>query len=415
MNGVNKLFWRDWLYADPCLFLSLDALHQWHKLFQDHPIEWAKGWLGPKELDRRVSVLQPRVGFRHFRNGFTRFRQHTGKETKDLERVYLGVISGHKNVSDGILKAMRAMLDFIYLAQYESHSTSTLGYLEDALRTFHRFKQHIADSGVRSGPRQNGKFHIPKIELMQHVTRLIKLLGSAPQFSSEQSERCHIDMAKHPYKATNRKDYAEQMCRYLDQHERVRLFSTLTVWQLARDEATNIDDPSEYQHILSHLLPFQQVTGALRQSACDIFNARANLCSKTTAFHLRDVPNMQGAFPLNIQCLYQIPNFQDDLRKYFLGRRAKAGISLPFNTIDIWWQVRMQLRDPQDSEMVLPPLTVQAKPPTNEETVGRYNFIILHGKTQADDLCEEFEPGPTERAYDHVGVQGNIPGRMIYF
>ena len=75
----------------------------------------------------------------------------------------------------------------------------------------------------------------------------------------------------------------------------------------------------------------------------------------------------------------------------------------------------MQLRDPQDSEMVLPPLTVQAKPPTNEETVRRYNFIILHGKTQADDLHEEFELGPTERAYDHVGVQGNIPGRMIYF
>ena len=42
LNGVDKPFWRDWLYADPCLFLAPDALHQWHKFFQDHPIEWAK-------------------------------------------------------------------------------------------------------------------------------------------------------------------------------------------------------------------------------------------------------------------------------------------------------------------------------------------------------------------------------------
>ena len=212
LNGVDKPFWRDWLYADPCLFLAPAALHQWHKLFQDHPIEWAKRWLGPLELDRRLSVLQPRVGFRHFRNGFTRFRQHTGKETKDVERVFLGIIVGHKNVSSGILKAMRAFLDFVYLAQYESHSTATLGYLEEALQKFHKFKQHIADSGVCNGPRQNGEFHIPKIELMQHVKRLIEHLGSAPQFSSEQTERCHIDMVKVPYKATNWKAHAEQMC-----------------------------------------------------------------------------------------------------------------------------------------------------------------------------------------------------------
>ena len=52
LNGVDKPFWRDWLYADPSLFLAPDALHQWHKLFQDHPIEWAKRWLGSPELDR---------------------------------------------------------------------------------------------------------------------------------------------------------------------------------------------------------------------------------------------------------------------------------------------------------------------------------------------------------------------------
>ena len=282
VNGVDKPFWRDWLYADPSLFLAPDALHQWHKLFQDHPVEWAKHWLGPLELDQRLSVLQPRVGFRHFRNGFTRFRQHTGKETKDIERVFLGVIAGHQNVSSGILKAMRAFLDFVYLAQYDSHSTATLGYLEEALHKFHKFKQHIANSGVRSGPKQNGEFHIPKIELMQHVKRLIELLGSAPQFSSEQTERCHIDMAKIPYKATNRKAHAEQMCQYLDRTERMRLFSALTTWHSASDETMLSSVTAEQRK-----KAFQRLAGRFLPAAVrNVFERKTALCSDTTAFQL---------------------------------------------------------------------------------------------------------------------------------
>ena len=51
LNGVDKPFWRDWLHSDPSLFLASDALHQWHKLFMDHPIEWARTWLGGEEFD----------------------------------------------------------------------------------------------------------------------------------------------------------------------------------------------------------------------------------------------------------------------------------------------------------------------------------------------------------------------------
>ena len=62
LNGVDKPFWSDWLCSDPCLFLAPDALHQWHKFFNDHCLEWVKKWLGDEEFDRRLSVLQPLVG-----------------------------------------------------------------------------------------------------------------------------------------------------------------------------------------------------------------------------------------------------------------------------------------------------------------------------------------------------------------
>ena len=137
---------------------------------------------------------------------------------------------------------MRAFLDFLYLAQYDSHSTSTLKYLENALETFHRHKNAIADSGVCQGAQRRDAFNIPKLELMHHVKRLVELLGSTPQFSSEQVERCHIKMAKHPYEATNRKSYAAQMCRYLDRGERIRMFSTLLEYHSSSDGKLQLKD-----------------------------------------------------------------------------------------------------------------------------------------------------------------------------
>ena len=383
LNGVDKPFWRDWLYSDPSLFLAPDALHQWHKLFMDHPIEWAKTWLGDEEFDRRLSVLQPRIGFRHFRDGFTRFRQHTGKETKDLERVFLAVIAGHPNVTAGITKAMRAFLDFIYLAQYESHSTATLRYLRDALKDFHRYKHHIADSGVRSGARRNDEFHIPKIELMQHVPRLIELLGTAPQFTSEQTERCHIDMAKQPYKATNRKEYSEQMCRYLDRDERIRMFSALMEWHSTGDSAAANECEQEKNKRFQKL-----VGGFLPTSVRNIFQAKNSLCNATTAFQLRQKPDAKSLLLHDIQLQYEVPNFIDDLCRYFLGSRVQDRASLPFRNLDIWWRVRIQLKDPQDSAVLFPSQTIQASPRMKIRNVvyaGRYNFVLLQ-RNAVDNL-----------------------------
>ena len=42
LNGVDLLFWRNWLWAEPPFFLAPDALHQLHKLFIDHLVDWAR-------------------------------------------------------------------------------------------------------------------------------------------------------------------------------------------------------------------------------------------------------------------------------------------------------------------------------------------------------------------------------------
>lgn len=381
LNGVEKPFWRDWLHADPSQFFPPEPLHQLFKFFLDHVLEWAISLLGNKEFDRRLSCLQPRLGMRHFEDGVTRFKQHTCKEARDILSVFLAIIAGHPKITTGIMKAMRAFVDFVYLTMYPSHSTVTLGYLEDALKKFHRNKRYIADAGVRNGSKQKGEFHIPKIELMQHVKRMIISLGSAPQFSSEQTERLHIDMAKEPYRHTNRRDFAEQMCRFLDREEKTRQFEALQEW-------ASLGDWSTFDHAAKEKA-FQKLAGKfLPTPVRDVFQGKSALCNETTAFQLRQKPNGKGLSLFEVQSQYRIPTFIEDLRRHFLGPSAHHSTIIPFSNLSTWWRVRVQLKDPQDTDVLLPPLTIQATPPMkieNIEHAGRYNFVLLRRDT-ADDL-----------------------------
>ncbi len=186
--------------------------------------------LGDKEVDKCFSSLQRRVGFRHFKEGFTRFRQHTGREIRDIARSLVVTCYGHPWFTPPITRAFRGLIDFIYYAQYESQSDKTLEYLTSALQQFHANKEALSRAGVRNGKQMKGLFNIPKLELMQNAVRMVRSLGSLPQFSSDQTERLHILNAKLPYRHTNRKDYGPQMCRFLDRNEKVQLFTIYLQW-----------------------------------------------------------------------------------------------------------------------------------------------------------------------------------------
>ncbi|KAJ7290126.1 hypothetical protein C8J57DRAFT_982866, partial [Mycena rebaudengoi] len=70
LSGVDLPFWRDWpLSTNPSRFLTPEALHHWHRGFYDHDFQWACNLLTKPEMDFRLSVIQPRVGFRHFKEG----------------------------------------------------------------------------------------------------------------------------------------------------------------------------------------------------------------------------------------------------------------------------------------------------------------------------------------------------------
>ncbi|TFK78312.1 hypothetical protein K466DRAFT_458706, partial [Polyporus arcularius HHB13444] len=120
--------------------------------------------------------------------------------------------------------ASRAILDFIYLAHYPSHSVSTLEQMRAALDTFHANKQVFVDKGIRT------HFNIPKLHWMLHYLSSIIDFGSCDGLSTEISERLHIDFAKLAYRASNRKEYIKQMITWLTRREKVRWFQGFLRW-----------------------------------------------------------------------------------------------------------------------------------------------------------------------------------------
>lgn len=395
LNGTNELFWSDWQFADPGEFLVPDALHDWHKFLMDHPVQWIRTLVGDKDLDRRFAAAQRRVGVRHFRTGFTRFRQHTGREQREISRQLLVNCEGHEEFTGPIMRAFRGLLNFVYYAQLESQSTETIGYLTSALAQFHDNKAAISATGVRDGPRMKGEFNIPKLELMGNAPRMIVLHGSLPQFSSEQTEHLHIGNAKVPYRHTNKKNFASQMVRFLDRQEKISLFTVFLEYMhglqghgdpLPVDfEAPEVDSLDPFEASLRHDRFGHLSRFFLTPGIRDAFKDNTIPQNESSAFIVKSQPDRK-TYRLDAAAdLYNLPNLRHALTQYFIGvsrSRDHALRALPFVALDMWSYVRIQLRTIQDMDLVLPPQTVTASPPSTKEPFGLCNFVLV--KDSAD-------------------------------
>jgi hypothetical protein len=142
----------------------------------------------------------------------------------EIQKVILGVLAGL--IPNDAHHAMRVILDFIYYAQLPTHTSYTLLVLDDALNTWHHYKEVF----VRLGVRKELLFRINKIHSMERYVRIIMDLGSADGFSTELPERLHIEYAKTAYRSTNRKQYLQQMCTYLSKCEAIAAFAGFLAW-----------------------------------------------------------------------------------------------------------------------------------------------------------------------------------------
>ncbi|CDO72407.1 hypothetical protein BN946_scf184977.g106 [Trametes cinnabarina] len=227
LRDVPDPFWADLPYTNIFNCIVPDLLHQLHKgVFMTHLVSWVSHG-NQAELDARFARIPPYTNLRVFKNGISTISQWTGNEYRQMEKVFVGLLPGLHD-DPRVVAAARAILDFIYLAHYPSHTAATLSQLQDALNRFHNHRQVFVELGLRQ------HFNVQKLHWMQHYLTSIIDFGTCDGFSTEISERLHIDCVKSAYRASNRKEYVKQMLAWLSRREKMRWLKLYMSWSEKR-------------------------------------------------------------------------------------------------------------------------------------------------------------------------------------
>ena len=221
IKPIQCPFWKNLPFVNIYNSITPDILHQLYQGVIKHLLQWLQTACSKAEIDARCHRLPPNHNIRLFLKGITHLSRVAGTEHDQICRFIIGLIiniqlpDGYSNAR--LVRAVRATLDFLYLAKYPIHSSDTLDSLEEALRAFHEDRSIFIDLGIRSN------FNIPKLHSMGHYRHFIERFGTLDNFNTEYTERLHIDLAKDAYRATNSKDEYPQMTTWLDRQEKIML------------------------------------------------------------------------------------------------------------------------------------------------------------------------------------------------
>jgi hypothetical protein len=98
-----------------------------------------------------------------------------------------------------MVQALRAFLEFCYIARQDVQDTTSLFKLQDALNRFHHYRNIFQECGVRTAG-----FNLPRQHSMIHYFKFIREFGAPNGLCSSITELKHIKAIKEPWRRSSR-------------------------------------------------------------------------------------------------------------------------------------------------------------------------------------------------------------------
>ncbi|KAI0039433.1 hypothetical protein FA95DRAFT_1504177 [Auriscalpium vulgare] len=328
IKPVDHPFWEELPFANVFVSITPDILHQMYQGMVTHTVGWLQAAFGEAEIDERCKRLPRNHGARLFSSGISHLSRVSGQEHKDMCRILMALVVDlelpDKSSPARVVRTVRALLDFLYLAQYPSHSANTLVYLQDALQRFHDNKHVFEELGIRK------HFNIPKLHGLSHYVESIKLFGTTDNYNTEATERLHIDYTKDAYRSTNHKDSFPQMTRWLIRREQIWQHERYIAWR--RIEAAR---------------------AAAAAAAADD-NTRERI-------HIARLPSAKSVPFTQLGTSHGAVDFETALAHYIVRERnpglserqaanVAEGLKLPFRSVATYHKIKISNPDAQDGE-----------------------------------------------------------------
>ncbi len=151
-----------------------------------------------------------------------------------MEKVFLEVIAS--TVDERVIQAVHAVVDFITYARFEVYIEGSLEKMDRAWSAIHEIKNVFLELGIREN------FNIPKFHSIIHYVSAIHSHGTLDGYNSESPERLHIDFAKAPFRAGNKRDYMAQIMTWMARHEAVQCHEMFLDWAKGKGIIKKEDD-----------------------------------------------------------------------------------------------------------------------------------------------------------------------------
>lgn len=307
------------------------------------------------------------------------------------------------------MRAVRAILDFLYLARYPAHTSITVGLLRDALQRFHANKQFFIDLDIRSN------WRLPKLHSLDHYLLSIKLFGTTDNYDTQYTERLHIDFAKDAYRATNHKDEFPQMTLWLERREKVQRHAAYIAWRLGHltfaaaactaflEDAHDVDMDSSSRHSSDVALPSQPPSAPSPPSPLPHDPDIPTL----SIIKIAKWPNVKGLRFETATRKYGTTFLRGALARFIVSyrdatlstaeiERESVNVSFPFRSVPAFHKLKITLEDVQDLGIM-------------EELKD-----VVHVRPERTDSHNRMVPGRFDTVLVNDGTSGpvGIDGRL---